>query len=556
MVDWASVDWWDLPGPSRFVARTADLIASAPGGVAGMLLPDPRPGGLLEVLERHVERSGSRVLRVDLGPVAGRRSPTSILAAVAGVSVNGIRSVGEFVDEPSLSETVFLVDGIRPVDWQPWAMFLRRVRSERMRRTRILAPSIAVIAPTGVPLNDWRAAVEKDVKWSGQVTRLDTQAYVERAMGWPDDTLASRTAVAVTVELSGWDPSMARALAALDLEAQIDPREALASLPDVLGGRHPCWANGLVDRWDGGSWLHTAALAESDFPEVLRARVWRGQVRIVFPFLEQIRTAFAARYEQRLRAALPISKEYHGKEKVYDDPWTLELHDVHASLKDGLPQNEERLLRWCKHVRRCMAHHEPAEGWRLKQLSDEWEAVEHEFPDACRGWQWPRTGQKLVLMVGPSGAGKTEWARRHCDRSEIISSDAIREEIFGSADMGGDQTEVFDRVRRDALSRLSTGRTAVIDATNLKREDRLPNARLAPLDIPVEYVLIDRPMAEKISTAREGTERERAVMGIHAGLLERGLAEILAGDAQPNVKVVDLRKTADADREISPVVAE
>lgn len=541
MVDWASGDWWDLPGPSRFVARAADLIASAPGGVAGMLLPDPRPGGLLNALERQIERSGTRVLRVDAGPGSARRSPSSILAAVAGVSVHGIRSVAEFVDEPSLSDTVFLVDGVRSDDWQPWAMFLRRIRSERRRR----APSIAVVAPPGVPPNDWRAAVEKDVKWSGQVTRFDMQAYVERMMGWPEDTLASRTAAAVTVELSGWDPSMARALAALDVEAQIDPREVLASLPDLLLGRHPCWENGLVDRWDGAAWLHTAALAASDFPDVLSARVWRGQVQTVFPFLEQARTAFAARYERNLRAALPIKKQYHGKEKVYDDPWTLELHDVHASLKENLPPHEEQLLRQCKHVRRCMAHHEPAEGWRLKRIFDNWEAMEHAFPDTCRGWQWPRTGQKLVLMVGPSGAGKTEWARRNCDKLGVISSDAIREELFGAADMGGDQTEVFERVRRDALALLSTGRTAVIDATNLKREDRLPNARLAPADIPVEYVLVDRPMAEKIATGKQGTEREKEVMLVHAGLLERGLADILAGDYLPNVNVVDLRKPAE-----------
>jgi predicted kinase len=340
---------------------------------------------------------------------------------------------------------------------------------------------------------------------------------------------------------------MARYLASLPLDDLLDPRQALARIPEVLHGRHPSWDNGLVDRWDGATWVHTAAVAAGDYPYEILTRVWRGQVRAAFPFLEQVRTAFVARYEDRLRGALPLTRTFHDREIVYEDPWKLEYFQIRKILEGALSEREVGLLQQCNAIRTCMAHHEPADAWRIKRMSDAWEDMSPNFPEPCHAWDWPRCGQKLVLMIGPSGAGKSTWTRGTFDEALIVSSDDIREEMFGTTDMGGDQGRVFAKVRRTAKERLSKGNTVVIDATNLKREDRLPNARLVPPDIPVEYVLVDRPMAEKIATARQGTEREKEVMEIHAGLLERGLSDILAGDALPNVTVVDLRKFAKED---------
>jgi len=131
---------------------------------------------------------------------------------------------------------------------------------------------------------------------------------------------------------------MARFLVDLGPDEMLDPRAALAALPDVLQGRRPSWGNGLVDRWDGVAWVHTAALVAARLDDTIAARLWRGQVRALFPFLDQMRTAFAAKYEQRLLAHLPIIKDFHGRKKPYADPYELEHYDIKRASEIGFAE--------------------------------------------------------------------------------------------------------------------------------------------------------------------------------------------------------------------------
>lgn len=542
MTDWRSPDWWSLAGPTRFLDRAVTALLGAEARVVGLSLPGRRPNGLLDALARHLEgATASATLRVDASSGLRGRSPTTVLAMSVGEGITGVRSMAELLDAPRLAGRVLLVDGIPQEEWLPWAYVLRSMRSERARRARMMPPSLAVVFPPGVSPNDARAAVDLDLRWSGQVSRLDTQTFVEAALSWPDDSLASRAAVSVVTEMAGWDPSMARLLAGLDVEEQIDPRSAMAALPEVLGGQRPCWENGMVDRWDGAPWVHTAALASAGRHDSISQRVWRGQVRAAFPFLDQVRNAFVAKYEERIRAQPPIIKDYNGRKVTYDDPWKLELYDLNTLVKADIPAKEAALLSVCINVRRSMAHYEPADGARIRRASDLWEEIAHGFPDGCAAWDWPRCGQKLVLMVGPSGAGKSRWAQRRYAEEDIVEADGIRKALNGSLDMSGDQSPVFERVRREVLARLSVGRTVVVDATNLRREDRLANSLLAPSDIPVEYVVVDRPLEEKLATP-EWRAAKPGLLESHARLFESNLPDILKGDDLPNVRVLDHRQ--------------
>ncbi|MFL7904317.1 AAA family ATPase [Azospirillum argentinense] len=541
MTDWRSLDWWSLAGPTRFLDRAVAALLGAEARVVGLSLPGRRPDGLLDALACHVEgATASATLRIDASSGLRGRSPTTVMAMSVGEGITGVRSVAELLDAPRLAGRVILLDGIPQEEWFSWAYVLRQMRSERVRRARMMPPSLAVVFPPGISPHDARAAVDTDLRWSGQVSRLDTQMFVEAVLGWPDDSLASRAAVSVVTEMVGWDPSMARSLAGLAIEKQIDPRATMAALPDVLGGQRPCWENGMVDRWDGAPWVHTAALASAKLHESISLRAWRGQVRAVFPFLDQVRNAFASKYEARLRSHMPYTKNYNGRTDTYHDPWKLELYDLNALVKADLPAKEAALLDACIRVRRCMAHYEPAAGGIIRMVSDLWEEIGHGFPDGCAAWEWPRCGQKLVIMVGPTCAGKSRWARRRYAEEEIVEADAIRKSLNGSLDMAGDQSPVFERVRREVLARLSVGRTVVVDSTNLKREDRLANALLAPSDIPVEYVVVDRPLEEKVGMAGWRADKP-GLIELHAKLFESGLPDILGGDGLPNVRVLDHR---------------
>lgn len=84
----------------------------------------------------------------------------------------------------------------------------------------------------------------------------------------------------------------------------------------------------------------------------------------------------------------------------------------------------------------------------------------------------------LVVLIGASGSGKSTFARRHFKRTEIISSDTARGLVCDDENDLDATADAFDLVHIIAEKRLARRRLSVIDATNVRPEDR---ARLVAL---------------------------------------------------------------------------
>ena len=85
----------------------------------------------------------------------------------------------------------------------------------------------------------------------------------------------------------------------------------------------------------------------------------------------------------------------------------------------------------------------------------------------------------LVVLIGPSGSGKSTFARKHFLTTEVLSSDACR---GLAADDETDQSatkDAFAILHFIAARRLAAGRLTVVDATNVRPEDRKPLVALA-----------------------------------------------------------------------------
>lgn len=150
-------------------------------------------------------------------------------------------------------------------------------------------------------------------------------------------------------------------------------------------------------------------------------------------------------------------------------------------------------------------------------------------------------GPLLTLMVGPSGAGKTHYAK---GLPGYISSDDLRREYTGGVEDQSRNADVFTALHRIAKARLSSGLPVCIDATNLRRRDRLACVALAPYGAPISYVVIDRPLAHKIADGGWRNDvmiGERTLIEAHHERMRSALKDILAGDGLANVNVVDLR---------------
>ena len=80
----------------------------------------------------------------------------------------------------------------------------------------------------------------------------------------------------------------------------------------------------------------------------------------------------------------------------------------------------------------------------------------------------------FYMMIGPAGCGKTHLARlwSAATGSVVISSDDIREELFGDASIQKNHAKVFDLAHDRIIETLDEGCDVVFDATNLVPKHR------------------------------------------------------------------------------------
>lgn len=114
----------------------------------------------------------------------------------------------------------------------------------------------------------------------------------------------------------------------------------------------------------------------------------------------------------------------------------------------------------------------------------------------------------LVLLIGPSGSGKSSFARKHFLSTEVISSDYCRGLV---ADDENDQSatgDAFELLHVIARKRLARGKLTVIDATNVQPESRKPLVELAR-EYHVFPVAIVFDLPEKLCHERNASRPDR-----------------------------------------------
>jgi protein phosphatase len=101
----------------------------------------------------------------------------------------------------------------------------------------------------------------------------------------------------------------------------------------------------------------------------------------------------------------------------------------------------------------------------------------------------------LVVLIGPSGSGKSSFARAHFAPTEVISSDFCRGLVADDENQSATK-DAFAVLQFIAGRRLAQPRFTVIDATNVQREARRPLIELAKQhDLFAVAIVLDIPEA-------------------------------------------------------------
>jgi protein phosphatase len=131
----------------------------------------------------------------------------------------------------------------------------------------------------------------------------------------------------------------------------------------------------------------------------------------------------------------------------------------------------------------------------------------------------------LVVLVGVSGSGKSTFARRHFLPTQVISSDFCRGLVADDENDQAATPDAFELLHAIAAVRLRRGRLTVVDATNVKREDRAALVRLArDHDVLPVAIVLDVP--ERVCVERNAARPDR---DLAPGVIPRQRADLRRG---------------------------
>jgi hypothetical protein len=288
------------------------------------------PDGLDDALEEALQLSHKlRVLDYQAGC-----HPLSALSDAFDVDLRSARSLAE---DTRASGKALLLRGLDAASSIQWDTTLRAFMSGR-NRTRYSALIILTIGPGEAPMLQACGAVIQP--WQGVISRADAMLVALSALRHTRNHLRDRLAIEVAVALCGWD------LAGVADEAERRARSGADLFTIPLGKATAAdrekWEDGLCDLFDGVPFVKPAAC----HPLVLRHRVWRAQVAVLFGWLEEIRLAFVRGIAPALRV----------KEA---DLSNWEWSDIAHNLEGRITRNHQEFAERCRRVRNRLAHREP-----------------------------------------------------------------------------------------------------------------------------------------------------------------------------------------------------
>lgn len=119
------------------------------------------------------------------------------------------------------------------------------------------------------------------------------------------------------------------------------------------------------------------------------------------------------------------------------------------------------------------------------------------------------TRRILILPIGIPGSGKSTFMNQIHEKYGIpvVSSDSVREQLYGDESIQGDFNKVFSTVYKNVNDHLDKEEICILDATNVTRKVRIKAIRNTN-PTQVIYVLMDNNIHQALS---RNSKRDRVV---------------------------------------------
>ena len=314
------MDWWMIPGPRSYIDAIIDDVRE--GKSVFLVLPENVPERFSHALKEAL-REESNWESVSVTPAV---NPVDFLYThfVPHAEPRKLRSETTLAGEPEFQRKLISIEGIMAEDWAAWSQFfLEYERVSRAvpesRRTlfliRVQGPGYVHEPPAAVGLSCRR--------WDGWLRRNDMQLYSNSRVRERKSGLETDLSAALTSELGGWDPALCEYLADFDLVELIQPAQLLETFAAGKGWcfqpgpyEQASWSQGLWQTYLGKQTPHTAFGAFLLGQRFLNRLLWKAEIVILMPYVEEQRQVLIERYRGHLR--LPHYSKYGVINDVYD----------------------------------------------------------------------------------------------------------------------------------------------------------------------------------------------------------------------------------------------
>ncbi len=287
-----------------------------------------------------------------------------------------LRSIQTLAGEISFQGHVIWLEGVAASDWDAWSQFLTEYeRVSRAisisRRTFFLVPIKGEHnhrpLPSGVGINTR--------KWDAWLTRSDMLLYGTSRIPESGSILEQDLRSSLVTTLAAWDPELCEWLAALTLSQLIEPRIFLDKFAEdrewkilELPSPERAWSLGLEQVFHGRSTPHTCLTALANGSGNLLELIWRAEIGVFMPYIEEQRQLLLQQYKHLLRTPF-LNNLGNWIEDIYD----LEIGPIQYQLSRcaSISADELKRITDLKDARNSLSHLEPVPSGILLDICAE-----------------------------------------------------------------------------------------------------------------------------------------------------------------------------------------
>ncbi len=352
---------YSYPGPASFVETVVHSLQQSKSVI--ILSPTHgMPKGCLEAIQKvYLEREAGRwknLPKSDSAPIdnllnafSERSSPVSF------------PHIQELIDLDSFKNTVISIGTINDKQWSNWSPLVIQFAELNKNIDELIRSRFICILQTNsramLSLSD---VLLKFVHWDGVIDLLDMTVFAHsifKYKAW--GPVKKELAISICTELAQWDVELCEILSNRSFEELLSPYSILEEVGKFRGWnlcdsstQDELWQAGIIHSFNGSNHYHSSYCVLNGNIKVIEKRLWKAQMKVLFPYLEIQRQKFLEEYGHKL--LLPhVTSNGEVIENLYD----LELGHIDYQLHtnyDISNQKIRKVIRRLKEIRNSLAH--------------------------------------------------------------------------------------------------------------------------------------------------------------------------------------------------------